>query len=183
MASVGTHTMPRIHPNKAAFVEGVTLIFDSWTALKLAVQMEFSGEETFEKAVWIRSAIVEHFDTCKRDGSFEYFIYCLVGNKVEPEDLEDILLDVMAREFHIFLEDGSERQIARMLWDLYRESVRGERKILETLKMKASLRKNSGDVVSQSQGSEFFLPVEEGVFIEDSGDEFEDGDDVDEMEM
>lgn len=114
---------------------------------------------------------------------FECLIYFLVGSKVEPEDLEDILLDVMAREFHICLEDGSERQIARMLWDLYRECVRGERKILETLKMKAALRENIGDVVSQSQGSEFLLPVEEGVFIEDSGDEFDDEDDDDEMDM
>ncbi len=108
-----------------------------------------------------------------------------MGSKVEPEDLEDILLDVMAREFHVCLEDGSEREIARMLWNLYRECVRGERKILEALKMKAALRDAHGDVVSQSQGSEFLLPVEDGVFIEDSGDEFddEDGEEDEEMEM
>lgn len=64
MTSLAT-AVHRMHPNKAAFVEGLNLIFDSWTALKLAVQMEFSGEDTHEKALWLRSTLVEHFDACK----------------------------------------------------------------------------------------------------------------------
>ena len=43
-----------VHPNKLNFIEGVNLIFDSWTAFTLAVQMEFAGEETHEKAAWFR---------------------------------------------------------------------------------------------------------------------------------
>lgn len=52
----------QIHPNKLNFIEGVDLIFDSWTALILAVQMDFAGEDTLEKAQWIRKVMVEHFD-------------------------------------------------------------------------------------------------------------------------
>lgn len=56
---------PAVHPNKLRFVEGVNLVFDSWTALTLAVQMEFAGEDTLEKAAWLRQVIVEHFDAGK----------------------------------------------------------------------------------------------------------------------
>ena len=66
--------------------------------------------------------------------------------------MEDILLDVMAREFHINLEDSSEREIARLLFDLFRECIRGETVLLNHLRLKASSRKSSKDVVSQSQG-------------------------------
>ena len=61
MTSTATKAAP-VHPNKLKFIEGVGLIFDSWTALNLAVQMEFSGEDTHEKAAWFRKVIVDHFD-------------------------------------------------------------------------------------------------------------------------
>ena len=51
-----------IHPNKLNFIEGVDLIFNGWTALNLAVQMEFAGDDTQEKARWLRKVIVDHFD-------------------------------------------------------------------------------------------------------------------------
>ena len=126
-----------IHPNKLNFIEGVDLILNDWTALKLAVQMEFAGEDTHEKARWLRKVIVDHFDA--------------EGKKVEPEDLEDILLDVMVREFYVNLEDFSEREIARLLFDLFRECIRGEVKLLNNLRIKAEGRKGK-DVVSQSEG-------------------------------
>jgi hypothetical protein len=61
-ATTATATTIRIHPNKANFIEGLNLIFESWTAFKLAVQMEFAGEETQAKSSWFRSVLVEHFD-------------------------------------------------------------------------------------------------------------------------
>lgn len=57
-----TNSSTNVHPNKMKFIEGVGLIFDSWTALNLAVQMEFAGEDTLEKASWFRKVIVDHFD-------------------------------------------------------------------------------------------------------------------------
>lgn len=60
-----TANRPAVHPNKLKFMEGVDLIFDSWTALTLAVQMDFAGEDTLEKAAWFRKVIIEHFDAGK----------------------------------------------------------------------------------------------------------------------
>ena len=153
-----------VHPNKLNFIEGVNLIFDSWTAFTLAVQMEFAGEETHEKAAWFRKVIVDHFDA--------------EGKKVEPEDLEDILLDVMSREFHVTLEDFSEREIAKLLFDLFRECIRGEVSLLNQLKMKDEKRKaNRGDILAQSQGVD---QVEE---VDDVNCEYSEDDDDEEDTM
>lgn len=88
----------------------------------------------------------------------------------------------MAREFHVCLEDGSEREIAKMLFDLYRECIRGERTMLEMLRKKAQIRAARSDPVSQSQGSEYVLPVAENEDFEDGGDSDE-VDEGDEMEI
>lgn len=59
----------------------------------------------------------------------------------------------MVREFYINLEDSSEREIARLLFDLFRECIRGEETLLNHLRLKAEKRKNDRcDVVAQSQG-------------------------------
>lgn len=164
-----TSTTRNIHPNKLNFIEGVDLIFNDWTALNLAVQMEFAGEDTQEKARWLRKVIVDHFDA--------------EGKKVEPEDLEDILLDVMVREFYINLEDFSEREIARLLFDLFRECIRGEVKLLNHLRMKAEARKGR-DVISQSEGVNGIEEVDPTLldpeYLNDYDDEEEDDDDDDE---
>lgn len=61
-------------------------------------------------------------------------------------------MDVMAREFYVTLEDSSEIDVARLLFDLFRECIRGEVKLLNQLKEKAIARKAKGDVIAQSQG-------------------------------
>jgi hypothetical protein len=58
----------------------------------------------------------------------------------------------MAREFYVTLEDSSEIDVARLLFDLFRECIRGEVKLLNQLKEKAIARKAKGDVIAQSQG-------------------------------
>lgn len=106
------------------------------------------------------------------------------GKNVEPEDLEDILLDVMAREFHVNLEDSSEREISRLLFDLFRECIRGEVNLLNQLRIKASARKSSKDVVLQSQGIDRVEEVDPSLLdseyldecAEDDVSDFEDND-------
>lgn len=76
----------------------------------------------------------------------------------------------MAREFHINLEDSSEREIARLLFDLFRECIRGEETLLNHLRLKAEKRKNnSSDVVAQSQGVNQIEEVDQEFF--DDGEE------------
>jgi pre-rRNA-processing protein TSR2 len=109
-----------MHPNKSNFVEGTAIILSTWTALRIAVQNEFGGPDSQAKADWLVQAIVEHFDA--------------EGKGVEVEDLEDILLDVMAREFQVSLEDESEREMANLLFNLYRQCITGNTTLLESLR-------------------------------------------------
>jgi pre-rRNA-processing protein TSR2 len=109
------------------------------------------------------------------------FYSILEGKNVEPEDLEDILLEVMSREFHICLEDGSEREIAKMLFDLYRECIRGERSMLEILRKKAQIRASKCDSIAQCQASEFVVPVSDGEAEFEDGEDCEDEDESMEM--
>ena len=48
--------------NKQAFVEGVRLLMSSWTVLKLAVDNEFGGTKSREKADWLVDTVIESFD-------------------------------------------------------------------------------------------------------------------------
>jgi hypothetical protein len=59
------------------------------------------------------------------------------GKSIEPEDIEDILLDVMCGEFCTVLEDGSEVEVAKSIWTLYQECVKGNTALLESLRQRA----------------------------------------------
>lgn len=113
---------PPIHPNKLLFIEGTKIILNTWTALRIAVEQEWGGSLSQEKSAWLVDALVEHFDA--------------EGKKVEKEDLEDILLDVMGREFNVALEDESEREIASLLYTLYHECTSGKTTLLNHLREK-----------------------------------------------
>lgn len=82
---------------------------------------------------------------------------------------------MMMREFHVALEDGSEREIAAMLCSLFRQSIRGETKMLSTLREQARARAARGDSTLQS------LSVNQVQEVDDDGssDDSCDGSDVD----
>ena len=112
-----------MHPNKALFSEGLDIILGSWSALTLATTFSPSTEDLRTD---LHSSLLEHFSTH--------------GSKIETEDLEDILLEVMNTEAGVILEDESEGQVAKMMWELYRECIKGERGMLDKLKARESLR-------------------------------------------
>jgi len=49
-----------------------------------------------------------------------------------------MLLEVMSDEFCTLLEDGSEVEIAKAIWMLFQESVKGKTALLESLRQRAS---------------------------------------------
>lgn len=57
------------HPNKVAFQEGVTYIFKSWTALRLAVEQDWGGVDSAEKRDWMINLVVDYFG--KREFSLQ----------------------------------------------------------------------------------------------------------------
>lgn len=109
-----------MHPNKANFVEGLRIILTSWHTFRLAVENEWGGHQSGEKAEWFLQSLVEHFDER--------------GRKVDLEEVEDILLDVLEREFNAVLEDGSEKPLAHRILALYQQCIKGETLLLQVLR-------------------------------------------------
>jgi pre-rRNA-processing protein TSR2 len=54
-----------VHPNQAAFAEGLGYILKSWTAMKLAVEQEWGGHDSIEKRDWMAETLVEYFGASK----------------------------------------------------------------------------------------------------------------------
>ena len=98
------------------FRAGVTATLRSWSALRTAVESGWGGVHSQQKAEDLRSNIYDHFD-----GAF-----------VPPKqfadlmDLEDALAVYMEEEFSLTLEDGSEKQIADVIWRLYATCAKGD---------------------------------------------------------
>ncbi|KAF9201192.1 hypothetical protein BGZ49_008569 [Haplosporangium sp. Z 27] len=108
------------HPNQIAFREGVTYLFHSWMALKLAVDGEWGGQDSAEKRDWFIDTIVDYFGQH--------------GKNVDTFDLEDILLQIMNDEFSILLEDQSEQHIAKVLEQLFLQCTHGKYDLVQSLK-------------------------------------------------
>jgi len=102
--------------NIDAFHAGVTACLRSWSALKTAVESGWGGPptESHRKAEELRSSIYQHMDGT----SFP------PRSMPDVSDLEDALAIYMEEEFSVVLEDGSERQVADVIWRLYGECFR-----------------------------------------------------------
>lgn len=146
-----------VHPNKQNFINGLALIFSLWPALKMAREMEWGGHNTIEKIQLFQDGLVDYFDR--------------EGRNIEPEDVEEILLEVMNCEFGTLLEDESERIVAKQICTLYQECIRGKSDMLDSLRQRAA----------QPLALNLVRPVSEDTDSTDS--DYEEDDSVDNMAM
>eukprot|EP00566_Odontella_aurita_P021513 CAMPEP_0113525874 /NCGR_PEP_ID=MMETSP0015_2-20120614/422_1 /TAXON_ID=2838 /ORGANISM="Odontella" /LENGTH=216 /DNA_ID=CAMNT_0000424125 /DNA_START=13 /DNA_END=663 /DNA_ORIENTATION=- /assembly_acc=CAM_ASM_000160 len=98
----------------AEFQAGVTAALRSWHPLRTAVEGDWGGVESKAKADDLRGNIFHHFDGSQS------------SPKLSLEELEENLTLYMEEEFSIVLEDGSERQVADMIWRMYETCARGD---------------------------------------------------------
>ncbi|KAJ2629649.1 rRNA accumulation- protein [Coemansia sp. RSA 1290] len=138
--------MSQIHPNKAAFIEGVDHVLKKWTALELAVQHEWGGRDSQEKRDDMVEEITGHFDN-------------LVSKRQAPEetDLQELLLDIMDEDFSVTLEDGSEKEVARIICTIFQECKQGNFATVDKLAEERDARERQQSTgrtaVTQSQAS------------------------------
>ncbi|KAJ2786081.1 rRNA accumulation- protein [Coemansia javaensis] len=135
------HPKP-MHPNRAAFMEGVDHILSRWTALELAVQNGWGGPETQEKRDDMVDEIVEHFDklAAKRQSP-------------EPTDLQELLVDIMDADFSVSLDDESERAVARHICDIFAECRAGNFASVDSLAEERDAREKRGAAASAAHQS------------------------------
>ena len=98
------------------FRAGVTASLRSWSALRTAVESGWGGSESIQKAEDLRSNIFEHFNGAAVPPK----------TMVDVTDLEDALAIFMEEEFSVVLDDGSERQIADVIWKMYEACAKGD---------------------------------------------------------
>ena len=123
------------------FRAGVTACLRSWSALRTAVQNEWGGPTSIEKAEVLRNEIISSI-------SSKNAISDII-------DLEDALAIYMEEEFSIVLDDGSEKQVADCIWHMYHECSSGNTALVfQVIQMAEKVTKEFGHLPLHLQSSE-----------------------------
>jgi|EP00979_Chaetoceros_neogracilis_P010030 pre-rRNA-processing protein TSR2 len=134
------------------FHAGVTAVLRSWSALKTAVESEWGGVASKEKAEFLRSHILNCFDYKKSKPSIDMY------------ELEDNLAVYVEEEFSIVIEDDSEKQIAQTIFTMYEHCGNGD------FTLSRQIIANASNAV---QGGGKAVVQTEGELDEDSDDEMD----------
>ena len=147
------------------FRAGVTACLRSWSALKTAVQNEWGGPTSIEKAETLREEIIN----------------AMIQKKMtDIIDLEDALAIFMEEEFSIVLDDNSEKQVASTVFRMFEEAStlnQSSAFALQIIQMAAKVTKEFGHLPLHIQSSE---PMEED---DDDDDDENDMNSDDAMDM
>lgn len=147
------------------FRAGVTACLRSWSALRTAVQNEWGGPTSIEKAETLREEIIN----------------AMIQKKMtDIIDLEDALAIFMEEEFSIVLDDNSEKQVASTVFRMFEEAStlnQSSAFALQIIQMAAKVTKEFGHLPLHIQSSE---PMEED---DDDDDDENDMNSDDAMDM
>ncbi|KAF8505076.1 Pre-rRNA-processing protein TSR2-domain-containing protein [Hysterangium stoloniferum] len=96
-----------------SFARGIIATLITWPALRVAVEGGWGGPESVEKRTWLASAIVDAFEEASsKQEQLPDAIY-----------VEEMLLQVLADEFEVVLEDDSARPVATDIVRLWQEVI------------------------------------------------------------
>ncbi|CRH03081.1 pre-rRNA-processing protein TSR2, putative [Plasmodium relictum] len=98
--------------------EGINLIFEKWTVLRLAVSNNWGGINSEEK----KKKLVE------------YVYNFVLSNNFRNNKLCDFLRDEMNTLFNVEIEDDSDIEIAELILDLYQNLKKKNLDILEKIR-------------------------------------------------
>jgi pre-rRNA-processing protein TSR2 len=84
----------------AQFQAAVVRLFQHWDVLHHAVESQFGGHRSREKAEWIPSVVIDFFSKNK---------------DLEPSEIETFVGEIMDNEFDLLVEDGSLKKLSRQL--------------------------------------------------------------------
>ncbi|KAJ3808832.1 Pre-rRNA-processing protein TSR2-domain-containing protein [Lentinula lateritia] len=99
------------------FARGVIARLALWETLALAVQESWGGPGAKEKRTWMAGVVVDMFE--EKQSKTNSASSPNVDSRVEPEDIEDTLLQIMADEFEVHVEDGSAETLGKDIVQLW----------------------------------------------------------------
>jgi pre-rRNA-processing protein TSR2 len=145
----------------ALFNEGLTLMFQRWTALQLVVDHQMGGIDTIEMAQMLQ----KH--------TYDFFLNH--GLNVEPHELDENYIGYFEECFNADLEDGSGMQIANAAVGLFKELGQGSMESLNKLRELAAKGRPAGAAMAtRVRGDD-----DEDDSSDDDSDDFPmDGDDI-----
>ncbi|SBT30679.1 pre-rRNA-processing protein TSR2, putative [Plasmodium ovale wallikeri] len=98
--------------------EGINLIFEKWTVLRLAVTNNWGGTSSQEK----KKKLIE-------------YVYNYVLSTSEPKNkLCDFLRDEMNTLFNVDIEDDSDIEVSELILDLYKNLKKNNLEIIEKIR-------------------------------------------------
>jgi pre-rRNA-processing protein TSR2 len=92
------------------FRAGITAVLRSWSAFRTAVDSGWGGPQSMEKAEFLRQSLYDLFPGTSKP-------------KIDIVELEDNLAIYLEEEFSVTLEDGSDRQVAQTIFQMYEECI------------------------------------------------------------
>lgn len=144
----------KVDVDSLQFVGVVEIVFRGWTAMQLAVQHDFGGPESAEKAKWSTQSVAERIEK---------------NPQIQQYDLSYILEDIMEFEFNTTLEDGSQFEIAKVLLKCHELFSTGKKSELLTFLGHAPIAQISQCEKSHDPNK----PTDEDSCSSDSGDDME----------
>ncbi|KDQ24777.1 hypothetical protein PLEOSDRAFT_1107708 [Pleurotus ostreatus PC15] len=136
-------------PSSILLARGVIARLSTWPALQLAVSNSWGGPQSTEKRTWVASVIVDTFEDTsisqKTKSDWTYF--------------EEMLMQIMADEFELIMEDGSAEEVGKDLVRLWEKVCGGGDagdglKLVLKLEEEAERVKGKAPVVQQAPGSD-----------------------------
>ncbi|XP_054809673.1 uncharacterized protein LOC129311403 [Prosopis cineraria] len=124
------------------FNEGITLVLHRWSALRMAVENEWGGRESCQKAERLGSDLLNWFTQSK-----------------EPLYIDDLenMLDEGMLSLNMEVEDGSVEEVAEKLMILHEECLEGNFRSIEILReanLKQAARPHAIQVVNNDEDDE-----------------------------
>jgi pre-rRNA-processing protein TSR2 len=146
------------------FQAGVTATLRSWSALRTAVEQSWGGANSHSKAEDLRSNIFHYYDGQSTKMKMDVF------------ELEDNLLIYMEDEFGVVLEDGSEREVANLICNMYEACVgKGDVSLAQSVVQDAM---RAEEVIRASNVKSVFQDGQEDVEDIEEEDSCDDEDDM-----
>ncbi|TFK68113.1 hypothetical protein BDN72DRAFT_888676 [Pluteus cervinus] len=155
---------PNPPPVSVLFARGVLARLATWPILRIAIQESWGGPEGQAKRRWIAGVLVDTFEES------------LTGNaSTEPDDvyIEEMLLQILADEYEVRVEDGSAEDVARDLIRLWDECKLGKDGLVKRFE------EGEAKVRNKRENVEVSTTEEDGEWTDDD----EDGEDADDEEM
>ena len=107
------------------FVRAVHVVFGEWTCLKLAVENEWAGHQTRDRALALLKRVLDGL---------------LSSANVHRDELEDVLDTALVDEFNLEAEDESPQQVANLLLTLHAEAKVGATTMADSLLARAATK-------------------------------------------